>query len=149
MCQKLRKKVWRRWVRAEIFRTELSRAQKFLSWVELGTSIFELKRAWFYFMIQSSFSSKLFLDPKIRSFQEKKYYLLKENRVKLQVKLGIKKCWKVEGRCQKSADVIYGRPLSWLRFPTTLKAIDWTSKVLSTPSFLMYPLFLWIVSILP
>ena len=104
MCQKLRKKVWRRWVRAEIFRTELSRAQKFLSWVELGTSIFELKRAWFYFMIQSSFSSKLFLDPKIRSFQEKKYYLLKENRVKLQVKLGIKKCWKGEGtqgRCQK------------------------------------------------
>ena len=44
------------------------------------------------------------------------------------------------GVVENTTDVIYGRPLSWLRFPTTLKAIDWTSKVLSTPSFLMYPI---------
>ena len=43
----------------------------------------------------------------------------KESKVKRQVKL--KSAEKEKGGVKNAADVTYGRPLSWLRFPTTLK----------------------------
>ena len=46
----------------------------------------------------------------------------------MQVNLGVYKSGEMgEGgvkHIKNTADVINGRPLSWLRFPTTLKAID-------------------------
>ena len=65
---------------------ELSRAERLSS--RAGHFNFRAETELDFFLIHKAFLSLKTLDPKISNFKEKKYYLPKEKRVRMQVKLG-------------------------------------------------------------